>query len=574
MARFNSIGTKIFAIAIGLVALMLIVSAASLYMVNQVRRELEVQAQIFVPLSNELATVEATVLEGEVLVERLRVALDEGRVHLTPKEIHAEIRTIGDEVIAAFDRAEALVADIDLQSVSQSSAITATRVVAGIEQVERRFRDYQARMERLLVAHESGEVAAMDLLDSLLAEDERAMYDTLNRLRDDLAAYVDAALAHVVRLDRILDWLIITLTSAAALLGLALSALLTRHIVRPIRQLVGALKQIEAGDLDTQLRIDSRDETASMADGFNHMVQGLRAKQRITETFGKYVDPRVVDSLIGNPALTKPGGDRRHMTVLFADMRGFTGLSERLTPDALVTLINAYLEDMSTPIKDSDGVIDKFIGDAIMAYWGPPFVDPTRQAQMACEAALRQLELIEAFKGRLTDILGVKLEKDLIDIHSGIASGEALVGTVGSSHHRNYTIMGDTVNLAARIEGSCTLYGVRLLVDEATRAETKNILFREIDAIRVKGRREPVRIFEPLTVEPAAEAKRRLAERFEAGLTAYRARDGHAARAAFAACLEIAPDDGPARLFLDRLEEMDVAPPPADWDGVYVARSK
>ncbi|MDF1748188.1 MAG: adenylate/guanylate cyclase domain-containing protein [Alphaproteobacteria bacterium] len=272
--------------------------------------------------------------------------------------------------------------------------------------------------------------------------------------------------------------------------------------------------------------------------------------------------------------MTKPGGDRRYMTVLFADMRGFTSLSERLSPDALVTLLNVYLEDMSVPIQETDGVIDKFIGDAIMAYWGPPFVDATHQAQNACTAALRQLNLIAAFQKKVPEILGVRIDGDPIDIHSGIASGPALVGTVGSAHHRNYTIMGDTVNLAARIEGACKAYGVRLLVDEATRKDTKGILFREIDALRVKGRGEPVKVFEAMTFDPAPETTQRLARSFENGLSAYRKGSLAEAGSAFQKCLEIAPNDGPARVFMDRLERLNKTPPPSDWEGVFELQGK
>ncbi len=569
-----SIGAKIYSIAIALIVLMIAVSVASIYMVNQVRDELELQSTVFLPLNNRIASIETTVLEGEVLIERLRHALEEGRTDSPAAQVHDEVRRVGQGVDAEFQRAYGILNAINMDELGKDSAVAATRVEASLRGVESEYRTYQSGLEKFLQAHTDGQMAETRLLEELLTEEEEDIYHHLEILRAEMQQHVNRAVTNIIELENVLNWLILVLTGTAAGLGLLFSAIVTRWIVMPMRSLVAGLKRVGEGDLETTLAITSQDETGTMALGFNEMIAGLRAKERITETFGKYVDSRVVDSLIGNPAMTKPGGDRRYMTVLFADMRGFTSLSERLSPDALVNLLNAYLTDMSEPIQKSDGVIDKFIGDAIMAYWGPPFVDPLHQAQNACIAALTQLLLIEDFRKKIPDILGVKMEADLIDIHSGIASGPALVGTVGSAHHRNYTIMGDTVNLAARIEGACKTYGVRLLVDEATRKDTDGILFREIDAMRVKGRTEPVSVYEAMAFEPAPEIAKKLARGFEHGLSAYRRLDLDEARRAFEACLTLVPGDGPSETFLARLDQLVLSPPPADWDGVFEMHSK
>ena len=572
--KANSIGTKIYSIALGLVLLMIIVSSASVYMVSRVRTELELQSTIFLPLSNHIADIESQVLEGEVLIERLRTALEDERVHLISKDVHKTIRDAGIGVHDQFKGAWSILDAINMDDLTKATAVSTTKVSAALKSVEQQYRDYEADVNRLSEAHDAGNFASMPLLDQMLTQSEARIYEQLDALRREMGDHVVEAVDQVVRLDDILDVLMAVLTAIAALLGLIFAAMVTSRIVTPMKSLVEGLKRVGAGDLETTLAVTTRDETATLAIGFNEMVEGLRAKERITDTFGKYVDSRVVDALISNPAMTKPGGDRRYMTVLFADMRGFTSLSERLSPDALVTLLNVYLEDMSVPIQETDGVIDKFIGDAIMAYWGPPFVDATHQAQNACTAALRQLNLIAAFQKKVPEILGVRIDGDPIDIHSGIASGPALVGTVGSAHHRNYTIMGDTVNLAARIEGACKIYGVRLLVDEATRKDTKGILFREIDALRVKGRSEPVKVFEAMVFDPAPEPKQRLARCFDTGLSAYRRGSIDEAVSAFQKCLEIEPQDGPSKVFLNRLDHLKNSPPPSDWDGVFDMLSK
>ena len=574
MLKTHSIGTKIYSIALSLGLLMIVVSSASVYMVGEVRQELELQSTTFLPLSNHIADIESRVLEGEVVIERLRVAMEDDRLHMTSKESHQIIREASIGIHEEFAGARSILDSLNLDDLSKDAAIATTKVSGSLAGVEQQYRDYEAQINRLLDAHDASDFNSMPLLDQMLTQSEVRIYRELDALRHQMESHVVAAIEKVVELENILNILMIALTTIAALLGLTFAAIVTRRIVTPMKSLVEGLKRVGAGDLETTLAVTTRDETATLAIGFNEMVEGLRAKERITDTFGKYVDSRVVDALISNPSMTKPGGDRRYMTVLFADMRGFTGLSERLSPDALVTLLNVYLEDMSVPIQETDGVIDKFIGDAIMAYWGPPFVDAAHQAQNACTAALRQLNLIAAFQKKVPEILGVRIDGDPIDIHSGIASGPALVGTVGSAHHRNYTIMGDTVNLAARIEGACKTYGVRLLVDEATRKETKGILFREIDALRVKGRSEPVKVFEAMVFDPAPEPKQRLARSFDAGLSAYRRGSFDEAISAFQKCLEIEPQDGPSKVFLNRLDHLKNSPPPSDWDGVFDMLSK
>ena len=199
-----------------------------------------------------------------------------------------------------------------------------------------------------------------------------------------------------------------------------------------------------------------------MTAAFNRMVEQLRLKERIRETFGKYVDPRVVEGLIDRPALAAEG-QRRVMTVLFCDVKGFTGASEGMTPQGLVKVMNRYFSTMSAPIRHHQGIIDKYIGDAIMAYWGPPFTEDAEQARLASLAALDMLERVAPLRAEFPELLGVRSLPIAFDIRIGIATGEALVGSIGSELMMSYTVMGDTVNLASRLEGANKVYGGRVL---------------------------------------------------------------------------------------------------------------
>jgi adenylate cyclase len=180
------------------------------------------------------------------------------------------------------------------------------------------------------------------------------------------------------------------------------------------------------------------------------------------------------------------------MTVLFCDVRAFTSTSEGMTPQGLVKVMNRYFSTMSAPIRAHQGIIDKYIGDAIMAYWGPPFTDPAEQSRLACLAALEMLACVPQLRAELPELLGIRALPNAFDIRIGIATGEVLVGSIGSELMMSYTVMGDTVNLASRLEGANKEYGGRILVSEATIAGAAGAIeAREIDRLVTLGQTRP-----------------------------------------------------------------------------------
>jgi class 3 adenylate cyclase len=297
----------------------------------------------------------------------------------------------------------------------------------------------------------------------------------------------------------------------------------------------------------------------------------LRAKERIREKLGKYIDRRIADQIIEHTGAAGAGGERQVMTVMFTDLKGFTSISENLLPTTLVRLLNRYLELMSAPVAANSGVIDKYIGDSVMAFWGPPFCDPNNQAALACRAALAQLDALARLKAELPEILGMRRGLPELSVRVGIATGDVVVGNIGSAVAQGYTVVGDTVNLGARLESLNKAYGTGILVCESTweRAQ-RELETREVDVIRVVGKDNPVRIFEVLgdrgaVVSPVLQMR----DRFEAGLSAYRARQYVEARSAFVLALESAPGDACSAAFISRLDELERKPPPAGWDGVW-----
>jgi adenylate cyclase len=334
--------------------------------------------------------------------------------------------------------------------------------------------------------------ASINLLNDL----QRMLQDLrTNMARKTNALSLNKALAVEAR-QRTVLWLSISATISTVLLGLVLAALFTQRLTRPVRSLVTAMDEVQHGHLDVELPVISRDEIGALTKAFNFFIGELRAKEHLKQTFGKYIDPRVLQHLIDRDGSVAADGGRRVMTVLFADVVAFSALSERLTPSLMVSMLNRHFGLQSQAVQLQLGVVDKFIGDALMAFWGPPFTDANVHASLACRSSLAQLEALDVLHRELPEITGLRKGLPELDMCIGIATGDVVVGNIGSENARSYTVIGDTVNLASRIEAVNRLYGTRILISEETaHAVGTEFALREIDTITVKGKTEVSRIF-------------------------------------------------------------------------------
>ncbi len=296
-----------------------------------------------------------------------------------------------------------------------------------------------------------------------------------------------------------------------------------------------------------------------------------REKRWVQHAFRHYLAPSLVDQLMENPDALKLGGERRWMTVMFTDIAGFTTISESLkdTPEKLVELMNRYLTLMSEVIARHDGYVDKFIGDAVMAVWGAP-LDVEAAERKAVDAALDCQAALVAFN---RDVVVDYLSAGQLGTRIGVATGFAIAGNMGSAQRLNYTLTGDMVNLAARLEGANKEYGTSIMISELTaQAVGEAYVLRRLDRLIVKGKTEPIVVFEVLgrrgDVGDAALA--RIAD-FEHGLELHDARDFSAARAIF---LKLASADPPSRVYADRCDAYLETPPPAAWLGEFALKTK
>ncbi len=300
------------------------------------------------------------------------------------------------------------------------------------------------------------------------------------------------------------------------------------------------------------------------------MIFEEREKRRVRKTFSSYVSPGVIRLLEKDPArYFRSGGEMKDLTVMFSDIRGFTSIAEGLTPDELVALLNEYLGEMTEILFRRWGTLDKYIGDAIMAFWGSPFPQDDH-AERACACALEMSARLEELnakwkaEGRKPLVIGI-----------GLNTGPVNVGNMGSNRRLSWTVMGDHVNLASRLEGLTKEYGVRIVLSEFTWREVQNrFVARELDRIRVKGKQQPVGIFELVDSAENGNSRSELLAPFADAMNSYRSQRWQEAAQKFEALLTRFPDDGPARVFLRRSLEFSREAPPADWDGVYVMKSK
>jgi adenylate cyclase len=306
----------------------------------------------------------------------------------------------------------------------------------------------------------------------------------------------------------------------------------------------------------------------SMSYGF---FTETKTKRHLTGLFGQYVPKELVEEMSKNPQnfASSLEGENREMTVLFSDVRGFTTISESLHPKELTKLMNEYMTPMTAAIQKHRGTIDKYIGDAIMAFWGAPLPDPAH-ARNAILAALDMQSTLDSLRPEF-----IKRGWPEIRIGVGLNSGVMHVGDMGSQFRRAYTVMGDAVNLGSRLEGITKQYGVGIIVGEKTRDGVTDIVFRELDRVRVKGKDQPVAIYEPIGLtKDATAAELDELKIFDNALLLYRAMAWDEAERQLRELQKVFPDKYLYSLYLDRIRYFRTEPPEKDWDGVFKFTTK
>jgi adenylate cyclase len=557
------ISLKVYSITLSLLVLMVVVTALSARNLRSLNNEVAALSRYYIPLDQMAGSVDALVRQQIVHLERILLLLQSPR--RDKAAIAAEKRLFDQRGVNADQ-----VVDSALRTVEEALGqreIRVTRAALSVLQqelpdIQGARQDFHASFAQFLVEAEEGNPRSLKIVRDAIVRDRDQINARLEKVIVALQDVVQSSARRAESEERraiALNW---TITVIAGVLGLVLAFFITRNLVEPVRRLLSGTKAVEGGDLTVQVQASSADEIAALTESFNTMVAGLREKERIRDMFGKYVDPRVVEGLLQD-RLAAAGGEKRNMTVFFSDLVGFTSLCEHLSPEGVVRLLNRYFTVMSAPIHEGNGILDKFIGDAIMAYWGPPFTGEREHAALACFSALESRARLDAFRALLPEITGLRKGIPEIGVRMGLASGDVTIGNIGSESSKGFTVIGDTVNLASRLEGANKEYGTWILMSEETRRLAGDAVeAREIDAIRVVGKSEPVRIFELVGRKGDANPFR---EAYEAGLARYRSGDLEGAEKLF----ESIAGDKPASIMLRRIAYLREHPEARRADGVW-----
>lgn len=336
-----------------------------------------------------------------------------------------------------------------------------------------------------------------------------------------------------------------------------------RGVARPLSDLAAAVRRIGKGDLETRVAPGGADEVGEVSRAVNEMAAGLKEGVFVKNTFKRYLSASVVEQIIKDPSALKLGGEERELTVFFSDMSGFTEMSERMEPRKLVELINEYLSAMTDSIFLQEGTLDKYEGDAVMAFWGAPIAQADH-ARRACWAALDN-------RSRLKELCKSWAQRGLpeFDIRIGINTGSMIVGNVGSQARMEYTVLGDAVNTGSRLEQLNKLYGTHILISEATKeAAGGAIETREVDLLELRGKKKQIRVYELLGLPGQIPAAKLTGYRFyEHGLAAYRERRWDDAEAALKSAIAALGEDQPSSILLGLVNGLRKNPPSSEWDG-------
>lgn len=373
---------------------------------------------------------------------------------------------------------------------------------------------------------------------------------------------LDEALAPYQRIRRLLLGILVI----AFIVALILSQFIANTVTKPVSLLAKFTEKVNQGSYGATLELNRRDEIGHLIKSFNTMSTGLQERDKVRDLLGKIVSPEIANELLGKNI--ELGGEEKNVTVLFSDLRGFTSLSESLPPKELLSLLNRYLSVMSQCVEREGGVIDKYIGDAIMAIYGAPLANQNH-ADAAVRTAL-------AMRNALVELNG-SLEKDGIaplSIGIGINSGKVVAGNMGSEQRLNYSVIGDAVNLASRLESLTKIYGIDLIVSEGTKEQSRCFSYQEIDKVKVKGKSQATRIFIPYEADISSEQHKQTMSSLKEGLARYNAKDWRNAERTFKDLSQVTDYTGISSLYLERIDLLKQNPPDKNWDGSYELQQK
>ena len=549
--------------------------ATTLYLVNDSDEEVGGILQYHLPILTRLNALDVVTYEIEVVAHRLA---DEG----TPskqriEEILARTKKCQEQIDAIFKEAKTL-SEAGSKDPHNDLAdrLEMARLIGSLDSLKSEVDRFSqaAALPVELMAQGKGEEARKALgnlrnfeyLDPIIT----SVREKANRLTMDSLNETHGNIFNII-------WTNAVLFLSASILGFLVFLLITGRLQKAFRGLICAFHETADGKYSSPLPVTSEDEIGELTTSFNTMVEQLKSKEKLRDSFGQFLDPRIVANVI-DPVTgeLRQSAERRKVTIFFSDIAGFSGIGEQLTADTMVRLLNRYFTAATEIVRRNHGIVDKFIGDAVMAFWASPFSEGETHARDACLACLEMRTAFTEIAREISDITGLRRNLPKFHVRMALATGDTVIGTVGSNTTKSFTVIGDTVNIASRLEGVNKIYGTDLIVNEdCFQLAEREVEAREIDLVTVYGKTEPVRIYELLgKVGELDGSTLQLRDTFATALQNYRQQKWEEAEKGFKACLKIRENDGPSLEFVTRIATFSRTPPPKDWNGVWQTASK
>jgi len=562
----------------GVIALLLLFAAAlaiTLYMVKDSDDEVSGILEYHLPILTKLNSLDVITYEIELIAHRLMNEAKPSQKRI--EEIHARNKKCRQEITSIFEETKRLseAGSKDARN-DLEDRLEMARMVGEIDSLKSevdRFCEAATLPVILMTQGKSaeaqkaiGNLQNYEYLDPIITsvrkKSNQLALDSLRETRANIFSII---------------WTNAVLFLSASLLGLFVFLLITGRLQTAFRRLTSAFHETADGKYSDPLPITSGDEIGELTSSFNTMVDQLKSKEKLREAFGQFLDPRIVANVV-NPATgeLRQTAERRTVTIFFSDIAGFSGIGEQLTADTVVRLLNRYFTAATEVIRRNHGIVDKFIGDAVMAFWASPFSEGETHARDACLACLEMRSAFAAIANDISNITGLRRNLPKFHVRVALATGEALIGTVGSDTTKSFTVIGDTVNIASRLEGVNKIYGTDLIINEdCFHLAEQEVEAREIDLLTVYGKTEPVRIYELLGKTGELDSSTsQLRDTFSTALQKYREQKWTEAEKEFRNCLAIRKNDGPSLEFLTRIATFVRTPPPQNWNGVWQTASK
>ena len=571
----RTLRTKIMSGVIALLVLFTVALAVTLYMVNDSDNEVTGINEYHLPVLSRLNSLDVKTYEIELLAHRITSqgapsAQRIQEVSNRAKECHEEIDTIFSESILLCEKGS------QDERNDLADRLEMARLVGEVQSLQteiHRFCDATTLPIELIAQSKTQEAQTailklhdFEYLDPIIS----GLRQKANRLALDSLAETRSNISSII-------WTNAIIFLVASILGFLVFLLITGRLQKAFRRLNSAFHETADGKYSDPLPVTSTDEIGELTTSFNTMVDQLKSKEKLREAFGQFLDPRIVANVV-NPATgeLRQSADRRKATIFFSDIQGFSGIGEQLTADNVVGLLNHYFSAATSGIRKHHGIVDKFIGDGVMAFWTTPFSEGEDHARDACFACLEMRLTFAEIEKNISQITGLRRNIPKFHVRMALATGDTLIGTIGSATTKSFTVIGDTVNIASRLEAVNKVYGTDLIINEdCYRLAELEIEAREIDFVTVYGKTEPVRIYELLSKMGQLDPKTaELRDAFAIALQNYREQKWNEAEKGFQKCLAIKKDDGPSLEFLTRIATFTQTPPPKDWNGVWQTASK